>query len=100
MVFDQDDVWYPEKISVMSAMLDAEPEIDGVFCNSRLVDENLSGTGKSLFELRGFSRRMQKHSAYRISTATPRPAVSGSRPTAASTTTRTRTVCCLRSRPT
>ncbi|MBE6370261.1 MAG: glycosyltransferase [Lentisphaerae bacterium] len=57
---DQDDVWYPEKISVMSAMLDAEPEIDGVFCNSRLVDENLSGTGKSLFELRGFSRRMQK----------------------------------------
>lgn len=57
---DQDDVWLPEKIRTMAEMLDNNSNIDGVFCNSALVDENLNSLNKTLWELRKFTPAMQK----------------------------------------
>ncbi len=37
---DQDDRWFPEKLSTMSAVLEMEPEVAGVFSNARIMDEN------------------------------------------------------------
>jgi glycosyltransferase involved in cell wall biosynthesis len=35
---DQDDVWLPEKLSMMLAELEQRPEVVGLFCNSFLID--------------------------------------------------------------
>ena len=35
---DQDDIWLPDKIAVLAAHLDAEPDAGAVFCNGRVVD--------------------------------------------------------------
>jgi glycosyltransferase involved in cell wall biosynthesis len=37
---DQDDRWFPEKLGRMAAVLEAEPQVAGVFSNARLMDEN------------------------------------------------------------
>ena len=57
---DQDDVWLPEKVELMAKMLDADPELDGVFCNSDLVDSQLNALNKNLWQLRRFTPAMQK----------------------------------------
>ena len=36
---DQDDYWLPEKLSTMSAVFEASPQIAGVFSNARLIDQ-------------------------------------------------------------
>ena len=57
---DQDDVWLPEKVEILANMLDKTPNLDGVFCNSFLVDENLVKLNKTLWDIRKFTNQMQK----------------------------------------
>ena len=57
---DQDDVWLPEKIAEMVAALENSPDADGVFCNSTVVNSSLEPSGYSLWQMRGFTGKMQK----------------------------------------
>ena len=57
---DQDDVWKADKIEKMVAALE-KSDSDGCFCNSTVVNENLEELGFSLWQMRGFSKRMQKN---------------------------------------
>lgn len=50
---DQDDVWHPQKVARMAAVLESEPDAGGVFCDARLVDaagrplgRNVWGSGR------------------------------------------------------
>ena len=60
---DQDDVWEADKIQKMAAALANDPALDGVFCNSALVNENLEPLNKTLWNLRRFTPDMQKRIA-------------------------------------
>ena len=53
---DQDDFWLPDKVEKLARLLDEKPEVDAVFCNSHIVDENLSFLldEPTLFDLRNF----------------------------------------------
>ena len=57
---DQDDFWHPDKISKMTGILEQNPHVDGVFCDSAAVDENLKPLGFSLWQMRNFTRKMQQ----------------------------------------
>ena len=57
---DQDDVWLPEKVEILANTLYDNPTVDGVFCNSFLVDENLVKLNKTLWDIRKFTPQMQK----------------------------------------
>lgn len=57
---DQDDVWHPEKVETMAALLDENSTVDGVFCNSMLVDGKLESLHKTLWDLRKFTPAMQR----------------------------------------
>ena len=57
---DQDDFWLPEKIATLYHTLQTNPDIDGVFCNSTLVNSDLEPCGGTLWNLRQFSAAMQK----------------------------------------
>lgn len=57
---DQDDVWLPEKISTMLNVLQNADDADGVFCDSTVVDSALKPLDYSLWQMREFSRSMQK----------------------------------------
>ena len=57
---DQDDVWLPEKVEILANTLSENPTVDGVFCNSFLVDENLVKLNKTLWDIRKFTNPMQK----------------------------------------
>lgn len=52
---DQDDVWYPEKVAVMSSFL-IPGEATGVFCDSDVAGENGNTTGVTHFETRGYGK--------------------------------------------
>ncbi len=60
---DQDDVWLPEKIHKMADILDSKQDIDGVFCNSQLVNSKLEDLNKDLWALRKFTAKMQRELA-------------------------------------
>ena len=51
---DQDDVWLPEKCRLLSAALQQNPGVSGVFCNSQLTDEQLNPLPGTLWEMRRF----------------------------------------------
>ena len=51
---DQDDLWYPEKVAIMSRMLDPGT-VGGVFCDSDICDENGRKSGFTHFDSRGYS---------------------------------------------
>ena len=57
---DQDDVWLPEKVDTLACALLNDPAVDGVFCDSSIVDENLLPQNRTLWQLRKFSDPMQK----------------------------------------
>lgn len=57
---DQDDVWLPEKVEFLANTLYENPTVDGVFCNSFLVDENIAKLNKTLWDIRKFTNQMQK----------------------------------------
>ena len=57
---DQDDLWLPDKIAVLAAHLDAEPEAGAVFCNGRVVDGQERPLGYDLWQALGFDAREQE----------------------------------------
>jgi hypothetical protein len=57
---DQDDLWEPEKLSVMAAVLEAEPAIVGVFSNARLIDGDGSALPDDLWRRVGFNQQRQE----------------------------------------
>jgi len=56
---DQDDFWLPGKVEHMVRCFREHPEVSGVFCDSRLCDENLCETDRTLWDLRGFTPERQ-----------------------------------------
>jgi len=54
---DQDDVWYPEKLSVFEAAMSAGAETDLGFGDADLVDQQLRPLGQTLWESIGFTPR-------------------------------------------
>ncbi|MBE6366769.1 MAG: glycosyltransferase [Lentisphaerae bacterium] len=57
---DQDDVWLSGKVERLAGELASSPELDGVFCNSLLVNSNLQPLKTTLFEVRKFTSQAQK----------------------------------------
>lgn len=57
---DQDDVWYPEKLSIMAPILVARPQVGAVFCDADVVDERLLPLGYSLWEFYRFPGPLQR----------------------------------------
>lgn len=53
---DQDDVWQPEKLSVIVAAFQANPPVDLVFSDARMVDALGAPLGVLLFDTLGISR--------------------------------------------
>jgi glycosyltransferase involved in cell wall biosynthesis len=53
---DQDDVWYPQKISRVLETFDGNPAIGLVFSDADLVDQNLKPLGKTLWNSIGFNQ--------------------------------------------
>lgn len=51
---DQDDVWHPEKLEVMTQALEARPQLGAVFSNGRVVDGKLRPMGHSLWDALDF----------------------------------------------
>ena len=60
---DQDDCWAPEKLAAMQAVLDAQPEIAGVFSNARLIDEDGSVLPGDLWQRGGFTSARRRRFA-------------------------------------
>ena len=54
-ICDQDDIWLPEKMELLLKELEAHPETDVVFCNSKVVDGNLKDLGYSTKDVVHFS---------------------------------------------
>lgn len=57
---DQDDVWDPQKIELMAAVLENAPNIGITFCDAEIVDSDLRPTGRKLWEMFHFNKRLQK----------------------------------------
>ena len=57
---DQDDVWLPQKLARLSAVLIADPTIGGVFSNAELVDDNTRPTGGKLWDTLHFSPKTHR----------------------------------------
>ncbi|HEY1357620.1 MAG TPA: glycosyltransferase family 2 protein [Thermoleophilaceae bacterium] len=47
---DQDDLWLPEKLAVLEAAFDRNPDVGLVFTDAEVVDENTCPTGRTLWE--------------------------------------------------
>ena len=60
---DQDDFWLPGKVEKMLGALAGAPDASGVFCDSRLADENLNELDGTLWRVRGFTAARQKRFA-------------------------------------
>ena len=58
---DQDDIWFPEKLAHMNAVLEAEPETAGVFSNASLIDENGALLSGDLWQRAAFTMERQKN---------------------------------------
>lgn len=56
---DQDDIWMPEKISLILQEFDKSPEIGMVFSNAELVDEQMKSLGLFLSDI-SFTERIQR----------------------------------------
>lgn len=54
---DQDDVWHPQKLARVSAVLASRPEVGAVVVNADLVDAELRPLGRTYWETMGFSPR-------------------------------------------
>ena len=58
---DCDDVWYPNKVSVMEQALAESPRAGVAVCDADLVDENLEPLGGRLWPALGFRYRSRDH---------------------------------------
>lgn len=56
---DQDDIWLPEKIEVLSAFLKNNPEAEMVFSDAELVDKSLTKLNRSQWEVVRFGEVLQ-----------------------------------------
>ena len=57
---DQDDVWLPEKIATLAAVLDQRSGVGAVFCNGTVVDGDGRPLGYDLWQALGFGPREQR----------------------------------------
>jgi glycosyltransferase involved in cell wall biosynthesis len=57
---DQDDVWRPEKLARMAAVLHATPEVGLVFSDAELVDAVLRPLGRRLWDVVGGARAVRQ----------------------------------------
>jgi hypothetical protein len=57
---DQDDVWHPEKLALMEALLAAEPETALVFTNGNVIGDDSRSANFTLWEGCGFGTRSQE----------------------------------------
>ncbi len=57
---DQENIWFPEKLTQITQLFSDFPESDIVLANADLVDENLRPLGCSLWESIGFGPNEQK----------------------------------------
>lgn len=58
---DQDDLWAPDKLALMAAVLDAEPAVAGVFSNAHLIDDAGNTLPGDLWQRLGFTLARQRH---------------------------------------
>lgn len=58
-ICDQDDAWFPEKISTMTALLLANPQYDLAFCDAWVTDEHLRGCQNRFWEWIRFDKPTQ-----------------------------------------
>lgn len=56
---DQDDIWEPSKLDRQARLLSDYPDIGGVFCDGKLIDEEGEAMNRSLWDSLGFTRRMR-----------------------------------------
>ncbi len=56
---DQDDVWHPEKVETLAAVLEESAGIGAVFSDGRVVDAERRALGHSLWEALWFDEREQ-----------------------------------------
>jgi len=57
---DQDDIWTPDKLAVLAAVLDNQPGVAGVFSNANLIDEENKPLPGDLWSRVGFTRARQQ----------------------------------------
>jgi len=57
---DQDDVWYPHKISRIVDAFDRDPQVGLVFSDADLVDENLNPMGRTLWQSIRFTQAQRE----------------------------------------
>jgi len=63
---DQDDVWLDNRIERMLMPLVASPDTTLVYCDARLVDQDLRPLGRSVFEARDEMRLATRHAAREV----------------------------------
>jgi len=56
---DQDDVWYPDKLSRIERHFNLQVDVDGIFSNGDLIDSHSQPTGRSLWDSFLFSPESQ-----------------------------------------
>ena len=49
-ICDQDDAWFPEKISTMARFMTEHPDTEAAFCDAWVTDEDLQGRQKRFWE--------------------------------------------------
>lgn len=57
---DQDDAWFPEKLSRLTGLLESDPQLGGVFSDSQLMKQDSTPTKTLLSETTGLDKRDQK----------------------------------------
>lgn len=59
-ICDQDDYWLPDKIELLATYLEEHPDVDIVFSNAVVADEELNDTGHFFWEKVRFSESAQQ----------------------------------------
>jgi hypothetical protein len=57
---DQDDIWYSDKIKILTSFLDSNPECQAVFSDAELIDENAKPMSQQLWDKLRFWDEQQK----------------------------------------
>ncbi len=57
---DQDDVWNPQKIELMAIALEKSPDVGVAFCDAEIVSSDLQPSGRTLWEMFRFTKRLQR----------------------------------------
>ena len=60
---DQDDVWLPRKLEVLTSILERDPDVVAAFSDAQVVDDKLRAHGHTMWEHVGFSRWQQEQLA-------------------------------------